>query len=341
MNRIIILFSLLALAITGATFANGSKEDASKPVVIVWYPNESAQDYAVARAEIGKIITKAIGRPVVDKLTTDYNIAIEALATKNANIGFFGPLGHIMAHNRSASVLPLVVNSGASGTLKDAIYYSWLAVRQGDEGKYSDGKGGFNLENVKGKAISWVSTSSTSGYKVPSTAILGYFQKKPEYAKLSTDDLLQGGDKAFFPNVLYGNSHQGSAFNLLSGKADIAAFCDTELINYSEVVSGSTTSKGSVLKIRDDATEPFTSVRGKRYVLVHVIPVANGPFSVNIDTFTADEIKKLQAAFTSDEVANNPLVFSTDSKYKGMFKHTKNERFLTVDDKWYDPIRAL
>ncbi|RMD73229.1 MAG: phosphonate ABC transporter substrate-binding protein, partial [Chloroflexi bacterium] len=60
---------------------------------------------------------------------------------------------------------------------------------------------------------------------------------------------------------------------------------------------------------------------------------------------TADEIKRLQDKLTSDEVANNPRIFATkaeiDAGFKPLFRKTKDERFLVVDDAFFNPIRAM
>ena len=63
--------------------------------------------------------------------------------------------------------------------------------------------------------MSFVSNSSTSGFKVPTNTIISHFADD----NLIVDNLLEGGSDAFFSEVLFGGSHQGSAFNLLSGKA--------------------------------------------------------------------------------------------------------------------------
>lgn len=42
-----------------------------------------------------------------------------------------GPQGYVEAHAKNDKVLPLVVPSGESGTLDDALYYSWLSVKKG------------------------------------------------------------------------------------------------------------------------------------------------------------------------------------------------------------------
>ena len=47
----------------------------------------------------------------------------------------------------------------------------------------------------------------------------------------NSDVLLEPG--SFFSKVLFGNSHQGSAVNLLSGDAEVAAFDDVDVDMYS------------------------------------------------------------------------------------------------------------
>lgn len=61
--------------------------NSSDTITLVWYPNESAEDYQAARDEVGKLIEKATGKKVEQKLTTDYAIAIESLSNGTAQIG--------------------------------------------------------------------------------------------------------------------------------------------------------------------------------------------------------------------------------------------------------------
>lgn len=333
----ILLSALLILSAVSFCFAAGEAE--SKPLVFVWYPNESGEDLKGARDAIAAIIQETTGRTVEHKLTTDYTIAIEAIANDKAALGFFGPQGYIEANAKNKKVLPLVVNSGASGTLKDAQYYSWLCVRQGDEGAYRDGAG-FAIDKIQGKRFSWVSTSSTSGFKVPSSGIVAHFSKKSEWAGLKSDQLLEGGPGKFFSEVLYGNSHQGSAVNLLSGKADVAAFCDTCVYNYVELESGEENRAGAVYKVRADAADPFTGRGGEKFVIIKSTPVLNSPIVVNTSLVSAKEAESLRAALTAESVAKNEMIFvPKGASHKGMFKG--GERFLAVEDAWFQPIRDL
>jgi len=310
-------------------------------ITIVWYPNESASDYDAAREKIGDLISQATGKEVEHKLTTDYSIAIEAIASGTAQICFMGAEGYIQAHNKNAAVLPLVVNSGESGTLDDALYYSWFAVNKGDEEEYADGDG-YSIENIEGKRMSYVSNSSTSGFRIPTSAILSLFSATAEWADITEDDLVEGGDDMFFSEVLFGGSHQGSAINLLSGKADVAAFCNTEMAPYMDLVSGEVNYTGATYEVKADASAPFDAYTGQQVFIIKSTPVQNGPFAYNADTLSPEDVAAIQALLTSDEVSNDPEVFipeGTDGV--GMFEKSADECFLTVDDSWYDPIRDL
>ena len=108
---------------------------------------------APAREEFGKLIEQATGRKVEQKLTTDY--AIESIANGTASICFMGAQGYIEANKKSDKAKPLFVNSGPSGTLEDAIYYSFLSVKSGNEDQYKNGDE-FTIDNIEGKKMSFV-----------------------------------------------------------------------------------------------------------------------------------------------------------------------------------------
>lgn len=355
----LMLAGVMALSLTACSATDsGSADESTAPaestapvaeensnyadtITIVWYPNESAADYQPARDEIAKLITQATGKEVEHKLTTDYSIAIEAVASGTAQICFMGAQGYIEANKKNAAVLPLIVNSGASGTLDDAIYYSWFAVNKGDEEAYME-NGEYSITNVEGKRMSFVSNSSTSGFKIPTNAIITMFSATEKWKDIDADSLVEGGSDKFFSEVLFGGSHQGSAVNLLSGKADVAAFCDTEMAAYMDLASGEENAAGAVYEVKADATAPFDTLVGKQCVVIKSTPVLNGPFAYNSETLSPEDAKSIQDLFTSEEVANNDQIFVIkDSGKVGMFKKTDKECFLLVDDSWFDPIRNM
>lgn len=329
-----VLFTVL-IACSNSNADTTSKEE----LTIVWYPNESGNDLKASRDEIGKVIEEATGKKVNHKLTTDYAVAIETIANGNAELAFMGAQGYIEAKNKSDDVEPLVVPSGESGTLEDAVYYSWLAVREDNAEQHKKGDE-FIIDNIVDSKFSFVSNSSTSGFKVPSSSIISYFSKEGKWKDLTQEDLMEGGK--FFKEVMYGDSHQGSAVNLLTERADVAAFCDTCVSNYVELAEGEENRAGSIYKVKEDAADPFTSLSGKRFTLISVTPVLNAPFVANLDSLGEEDFKKIQEIMTSEEVKNNEGIFAPeDSDKVALFKRTANEQFVVAEDSWFDPIREL
>ena len=310
----------------------------TRPINIVWYPNESSNDHEASRNELGRLIEQATGRKVEHRLTTDYVIAIESIAGGSADIGaVFGAVGMIEAQQRNSAVQPLVVNTGPSGTLDDAVYYAWLAVNKGAEEQYRDGAG-FSIENIQGKKMSFVSNSSTSGFRVPSSGIIDFFSKTAEWSNIDEDDILGIGRRPFFSEVLFGGSHQGSLFNLLDGRADIAAICDTCVDAYVELADGERNKTGAVYAIHQEAAAPFENSRGQEFVLIGVVPVLNGPIVYNPQNLSAAELQAIRDILISDETANNPLIFGEGGDFAFWTKN--GEIRLTVpENSWYDPLR--
>lgn len=321
---------------------NDSKKSAdSKTITMVWLPNESSEGHKNAREELGRIIEQATGKKVEHKLTTDYAITVETIANNKAALAWLGPQGYVEAHNKNAAVIPVVVPSGPSGTLDDAVYYAWLAVNKGQEGEYKKGDS-YVIDNIQGKSFSFVSNTSTSGFKVPSSSIIKQFSNSDKWKNLKAADLMQGGKEKFFQEVMFGGSHQGAAINLLSGKVQVAAFCDEVLNPYVQVVSGKANAVGSVYAVKQGAADPLSKYVGKEYVIIASTPVLNSPIVMNTNILSADEQAKIAAALISKETSNNKQIFvPKGDKFVGMFIKTKDEQFVKVEDSWFEPIRAL
>lgn len=171
----ILAFTMICGAATGCTNSNGSSTSDSESaaanagtsttdtITLVWYPNESAEDYQAARDEVGKLIEKATGKKVEQKLTTDYAIAIESLSNGTAQIGCcMGAEGYCQAKTANDAVNLLFVQSGESGTLDDALYYSFFAVKSENSDEYKNGDS-YSIDNIKGKKMSFVSIIGPSG----------------------------------------------------------------------------------------------------------------------------------------------------------------------------------
>lgn len=342
----IALLSMSALALAACGNSGSATEDSTTEttgeytdtITIVWYPNESGSDMEASREAIGSYIEEATGKEVEHQLTTDYAIAIEAIANGQANLAFMGAQGYVEAHDKNENVVPLVVPSGESGTLDDAIYYSWINVKKGNEEAYSDGNGGYSLDNIQGKRFSFVSNSSTSGFVVPTSGIIAAFPDE----ELTQDLLMEGGEDKFFSEVLFGGSHQGSAVNLLTDRADVAAFCDTCVANYVEPIDGEKNAVGTTYGVKEDAADPFTGLAGQEFVSIGVTPVLNAPMVINNDVTSLEDQEALLAAFTSEEMNNDPSIWKDpESEESALFEKDGESQFVTAEDAWFDPIRAL
>ena len=334
-SKAIATILLVALMVVG--MASAASASNTNPITVVWYPNESSNTHEEIRAEVGKLIEQATGRTAEQKLTTDYTIAIEAIASGSADIAMaMGAVGYIEAKNRNPEVDVLFVNADKDGTLDGAKYFAWLCVDVENADDYAS-ENTYSIDNIAGKKMSFVSNSSTSGFRVPTSSIIAHFASE----NLDEDKLIEGGSGMFFSEVYFGGSHQGSAVNLINGNAEVAAFCDIELQPYIELKSGEDNTVGAVYAVKEGADAPFDQYVGREFTVIASTPVFNGPNVVNPMNLTEKEIEAIRELFTSEEVANNEILFYDASieGAMGLYKNSSSKGYVRVDDSWYDPYR--
>lgn len=325
----------------GAATSGSTDAKSIDKLTMVWLPNESSSEFDAGREEFGKVLEKYAGVKVELMTTTDYNVAIEAIASGKAQLANMGAEGFIQAQKKNKKVLPLVTTSDPDGKLDGAKYFSRICVPADQMDAYKDASDStdYSIKNIKGKRMSFVSATSTSGFKVPCNAIMKEF---PNDVK-SSDELTTAG---FFSQVLFGNSHPGSAVNLLQGDADVAAFDDVDVDTYLEVPKGdrdTVNAAGNVYTVKADAAQPFDRVQGKQFGIIQVTPVLNGPIAVNTEAVPQDIIDKLVRGLTSKKVANDELLFAPEGKDDNgaVWSREDSAGFIKVKDSWYDPIREL
>ena len=332
--------SVLGLGLAGCASGTSTKTTSStskdKTITVVFYPNESAKSFASSRTAIKKSIEKSTGKTVKLQTTTDYNVAIQAIASGKAQVAYMGANGYIQSHHLSKDVVPFAAQSDSEGTLKKATYNSYLMVQQKDAKKYEE-NGKYSIKGIEGKKMSYVSNSSTSGFLVPTAEISREFKIK----SADQDKLTQSG--SFFNKVLYGGSHQGSAVNLLKGDVDVAAFDDTDLMPYLKVTKGSWNKLGSTFTVKDNAEAPFTDLTGKSVVNIAMMPVQQGPWVYNTKALSQTDQTKIAKEFTSKSFAQNKQIFSDpNAKTPMMFPKTSDKsQLIKVTDKWYAPTHKL
>ncbi len=331
MKRFLLCVASLTLV---CCFSSCSKKEA-EPLTMVFYPNESGEAMKDARAAFKDILSEAVGRDVEILTTTDYNIALEALVSGKADMAYVGAQGYIKAHERNKSVVPVVTNSGPSGTLEDAKYYSLMAVQTQYADNYKNDDNTFDLNLVKGKVMSFVATGSTSGFVLPAQLLARRFNLN------NTDELIL--KDTVFSKVLFAGSHQGSQVNLFRGDADIAAFAIPQTIGVYDLIDGTSYQTGASYRVTEGAVEPFTPFAGSEITIIQSIPVLNAPIVINKDTVSQEDVQKIQAALVSEKTAANPGIFNVKTEEKrGIFpKYSEKTKLVATDDAWYDEIRKL
>ncbi|MDR0513648.1 MAG: phosphate/phosphite/phosphonate ABC transporter substrate-binding protein, partial [Coriobacteriaceae bacterium] len=300
----------------GSGSDGGSATD-NKPITFVFLPDASSADMAPSRTAVSEAIKASCGRDAEVMTTTDYNVAIEAIASGSAGMALLGAEGYVQANKKNNKVQACFTNSDDKGKLDGACYYSRICVRTEDVAAYKKGQD-FDLQPLKGKSFSFVSATSTSGFKVPSAKLVSVFGLS------SNEVLLENG--SFFSEVLLGGSHQGSVVNLMSGDADAAAFDDIDVDMYLTLVSGEANMPGAVYKVRDDAGDPFTNVHGKQFTIISSTPVLNAPFAFNEEVISEADRKAIVDYFCSSAVSDDKRIFSDpdDKNAKALFvKKTK------------------
>lgn len=340
---VILVSSLLAgcgSSTTNSTSSSNSASGVKDPatITIAWLPNNSGDNEKAFRQEFDNVIAKATGIKVENKLTTDYAIAISALESGDAQLGYFGPNEYIVSHAKDPKVVPLVVESGDSGTLTDALYHSRFLVKKGNEAQFKSGDS-FDIDNIAGKRMSFVSTSSTSGFNMPAAVILGKFVKQDKWKSLTKDALAQGGSDKFFSQVLFAGSHQLSLVNVLTGKSDISAVDDIDVAQYVDLSQGKDNEEGAVYTVKQGADAPFNTLAGAQFEIIKSIPVLNTPIEANSAFLSQKTLDAITQALTSDQTTKDPLIFAPSGSKGSVF--VQPHRFLKVEDSWYDPMRKV
>lgn len=325
----VIIISLISLIILSC-----GKSNNNDTVKIVFLPNESNESLKNSREEFAKIIEKATGKKVEIVTTTDYNIAIESIISGKSQIAYIGAEAYLNANERNKDVQAIVTNAGESGTLKDALYYSFIAVKAEDAPKYKNGDE-YDLKKIKGQTAAFVTNSSTSGFVIPAKSLIKEFGLK------DTDEILEEGK--VFSKVIFGGSHPGTQVALFKGDADVATFAIPKAFTIYELISGEENRAGATYKVKQGAVSPFGDHTGKSFTVIKSIAVPNGPVVFNIKTLSKEDQEKIKKELLTKEVTDNPHIFSSkESKVRGLFlKENKDKGFVEVNTEWYKQINDI
>lgn len=184
--------AMLSGPVNAAKMADGSKEH---PLRVLMVPADTGTDDVTRDyAPVFEGITKHYGIHFDIKAGSSYSAVIEGMCNNQADIAWFGASSYGEANEKcGVDLLAVDVKKG------DSVYYSGIFTRKGN--------GISKLTDLRGKKVSFGSTSSTSSFNFP-------------VAMLIADGVDPVKD---FKKVIITGSHSASLAALAEGKVDAAA----------------------------------------------------------------------------------------------------------------------
>jgi phosphonate transport system substrate-binding protein len=259
-----------------------------KELRVQFVPSQNAETLEAKAKPLEKLLGDKLGIPVKVSVSTDYNTVIEAMASKQVDIGFLPPSNYVVAHDtRKAADLLLQaqrfgVDDATGQPTKDLVdFYKAMIVVKADSPIKS-------IADLKGKKVGWQGVTSAAGYVYPG-ALLKKNGIDPQTDVQPTQ--FQGHDKAMIA--------------LLNGQVDaVGVFQD----------------------IRATMTKDYPNIFKDTRVLAFTDKIPNDTIAVRSDMDQAWR-KKIQDAFIaigqdpegqkviSDVYSHKGYVVSDDSKF--------------------------
>ena len=191
-----VLKTFLVAATAGLSFAAaGGAYAQNTPGVlrVSAIPDEAPTELQRKFEPLGKYLSKATGLKVEFTPVTDYAASVEGLINRKIDMVWFGGFTFVQANVRSkGQVVPLVQRA------EDEKFRSVFITTKPDIN---------NLEDLKGKTLSFGSESSTSGHLMPRSFLLG--------AKINPDTDLK--------RVAFSGAHDATVAAVAGGKVDAGA----------------------------------------------------------------------------------------------------------------------
>lgn len=126
--------------------------------VIPWQNSEEQEKKLQPLADY---LGQTMNRPVNFQIAKDYATAVDLLVEEKVEMAYLAALTYIKAHNRNASIKPLVLPIDET---TGRPWYTSVIVADVSKGIQS-------LKDLKGKRFAFVSPSSTSGFLMPLNAL--------------------------------------------------------------------------------------------------------------------------------------------------------------------------
>ncbi len=190
-----LLLATLGLAFTAAAAAPALAADICPEGGAIRFgvePYDSTALLIPIYTKIGALLTAQVGCPVQIDIATSYNAEIEAMRAGKLELGEFGPLGYVLAHQvADAQAVATIADANGNPSVYTASVATW------------PGSGITTLKQVAGHTFGYSDPASTSGHLFPAYAL--------KTAGIDPDKGVQ---------PLYSGSHTASFEALLNHKVE-------------------------------------------------------------------------------------------------------------------------
>ncbi|MGG1314310.1 MULTISPECIES: phosphate/phosphite/phosphonate ABC transporter substrate-binding protein [Cohnella] len=228
-----------------------------KTLTVQFVPSQSADTLEAKAKPLEKLLSDRLGIDVKVSVSTDYNTIIEAMASKQVDVGFLPPTAYVLAKEKEAAEVILQAQrygvddaTGAETTELVDSYKSMIIVKKDSPIQ--------KLEDLKGKKIAYQNVTSSAGYVWPAAKLM----------EAGLDPL-----KDVEPITVKG--HDQGVIAVLNGDVDAAAIFQDA---------------------RNTVKKDYPTVFEDTRVLTFTEPIPNDTISVRSD-MDPGFIEKLKAAF--------------------------------------------
>lgn len=138
-----------------------------KELRVQFVPSQSAETLEAKAKPLEKLLGDKLGIPVKVSVSTNYNTVIEAMASKQVDIGFLPPNAYVLAHDEKKAADLLLqaqrygIDDKTGAETKDLVdFYKAMIIVKADSPIKE-------LKDLKGKSIAWQGVTSSAGFVWP------------------------------------------------------------------------------------------------------------------------------------------------------------------------------
>ncbi|MFD1177560.1 phosphate/phosphite/phosphonate ABC transporter substrate-binding protein [Paenibacillus puldeungensis] len=264
-------------------------------LTVQFVPSQNADTLEAKAKPLEKLLSDRLGIPVTVSVSTDYNTIIEAMASKQVDVGFLPPTAYVLAKEKGAAEVMLQAQrfgvEDATGAPTDKLvdfYKSMIIVKKDSPIK--------SVKDLKGKKIAYQNVTSSAGYVWPAAKLMD-----------------EGIDPLSDVTPVTVKGHDQAVIAVLNGDVDAAAIFQDA---------------------RNTVKKDFPKVFDDTRVITYTEPIPNDTISVRSD-MSPEWVQKLKDAFIAigkdeeghkviaDIYTHEGYVESNDSKFDIVREYNK------------------